>query len=125
MKKVLYHNIHQNIAARQSVLVDATHIKRSWRVSLTQYDFGEPIKWIGWWLQTPLKICLEWNRTRNRQVPEDVIYRFVHEITNPILSPQEAEGFSRIIILDPSSDRYNLDIKNILQTLNTSNPSSK
>jgi len=51
----------------------------------------------GLWLDTPLEICLERNRQRQRQVPEDVILRMHLQLQN--FPPTEAEGFDRLLHL--------------------------
>ncbi|MCS5699789.1 ATP-binding protein [Cyanobium sp. FGCU-52] len=73
----LYHQrIHDSVAEGVPVILDATHCQRPWRLAITQaLALPAPVQWIGWWLTTPLELCLAWNQTRERQVDEDVIRR--------------------------------------------------
>jgi predicted kinase len=51
----------------------------------------------GLWLDTPLPLCLERNRQRQRQVPEDVILRMHHQLQ--AVPPAETDGFDRLLHL--------------------------
>jgi tRNA uridine 5-carbamoylmethylation protein Kti12 len=53
-------------------------------------------------MQTPLSICLVWNRRRTRQVPEEVIRRFAATLSDPQACPTLSEGFEALHPLDPS-----------------------
>ena len=67
----LQQRLIEAVAAGIPVIIDATHARRPWRLALTQGPLlPAPVEWIGWWLYTPLPTCLEWNRHRERQVPE-------------------------------------------------------
>ena len=55
-------------------IIDATHAKRPWRLSITQnLNLNYEIEWFGWWLKTPKLKCFEWNKLRPRKVPEKII----------------------------------------------------
>ncbi len=57
--------LHNCVSEGRSVLIDATHAKRPWRLAITQgIIFDQPIEWIGWWLKTPKEVCLKWNKER-------------------------------------------------------------
>lgn len=56
----------------------------------------------GLWMNTPLPICLERNRSRDRQVPEAVILRMHRRLEGA--PPSLSEGLDRLIVIDPSSD---------------------
>jgi predicted kinase len=59
----LYAAIRQAVAASKSVLIDATHTQRTWRLALTQrLELAATVELIGWWLRTPLAGCLAWNQ---------------------------------------------------------------
>ena len=49
--------------------------RRPWCLALTHaLPLPAQLEWIGWWLYTPpLPTCLQWNRHRERKVPEAVI----------------------------------------------------
>lgn len=80
-----------------TIIYDATNAQRIWRLNwlekvqqLTEF----PQQWIGWWLDIPLQICLERNRHRDRQVPEDVIQQMAMALQ--VCQPTEEEGFIKI-----------------------------
>jgi len=51
----------------------------------------------GLWLDPPLETCLERNRQRQRQVPEEVILRMHQQLQN--FPPTESDGFDRLLHL--------------------------
>lgn len=90
---------------RTSVIVDANHAKRQWRERQLQIsDVPENISWIGWKLRTPLDICLHWNTTRRRHVPEDVILKLAASLSNPSEQPNQHEGFDQIVDINPAAE---------------------
>jgi methionyl-tRNA formyltransferase len=85
------------------VIIDATHARRPWRLALTQaLPLPAPVEWIGWWLYTPLPTCLEWNRQRERQVPEAVIQEMAAALADPHFGPSRAEGFAALCAVVPT-----------------------
>jgi predicted kinase len=67
----LQQRLIEAVAGGIPVIIDATHARRPWRLAITQaLPLPAPAEWIDWWLYTPLPTCLEWNRQRERQVPE-------------------------------------------------------
>ena len=99
----LHESIRQAVGAGQSVLIDATHARRPWRLALTQrLELPAPVEWIGWWLRTPLEVCLAWNKQRPRAVPELVIRQFYAALNTGEFLPDRSEGFSALLDLDPS-----------------------
>lgn len=88
--QVLY-QIHHSIADGNPVIYDATNAKPEWRRSLLPKISGETVRWLAWYLTTPLEICKAWNRQRQRQVPTEVIENFYHALRN--YPPQTSEGF--------------------------------
>ena len=96
------HHCQQTIAAGKTVIYDATNAKRAWRLNFlrSQLQTHPDQTWIGWYLTTSLDTCLNWNRQRDRQVPETVIqdlYQSLH--TFP---PEPAEGMAKVQQCDPS-----------------------
>jgi predicted kinase len=88
------------------VIVDATHARRPWRLAITQaLSLPAPVKWIGWWLYTPLSTCLQWNHTRKRLVPEPVIREMAAALADPAFGPSRAEGFAAIVAVVPTHGR--------------------
>jgi len=99
----LHQAIQSSVAAGRSVLIDATHARRPWRLALSQrLQLDRPVEWIGWWLRTPREVCLAWNQTRERQVPELVIHQFAAALDDAVFAPDRAEGFAALVDFDPS-----------------------
>lgn len=78
----------------QSIIYDATNIRRAWRTDLLKSVANENLRWIGWQLLTPVKTCLERNQGRDRQVPIDVIIDFAQILNQE--PPSTSEGFDAI-----------------------------
>ncbi|MFZ0406615.1 MAG: AAA family ATPase [Cyanobium sp.] len=99
----LQQRLIEAVAAGIPVIVDATHARRPWRLTLTQgLLLPAPVEWIGWWLYTPLPTCLEWNRSRQRQVPEAVIQEMAAALADPHAGPSRAEGFAALCAVVPT-----------------------
>ena len=104
IEDLLHERITEAISAGVSVVIDATHARRPWRLSITQaLQLPSPVEWIGWWLQTPLETCLEWNQLRPRQVPASVIREMGAALSDRIFGPDRSEGFSAVVSLEPPS----------------------
>ena len=100
----LHQQIRDCVHQEQSVLIDATHAKRAWRLAITQsLELPHEVEWIGWWLQTPKEVCLEWNANRQQVVPEVVIQQSDAALQNSIFGPSRSEGFAALIKFDPST----------------------
>ena len=99
----LQRRLIEAVAAGIPVIIDATHARRAWRLALTQaLALPAPVEWIGWWLYTPLPTCLEWNRHRERQVPEAVIQEMAAALADPHFGPSRAEGFAALCAVVPT-----------------------
>ncbi|MCX8078546.1 MAG: AAA family ATPase [Geminocystis sp.] len=93
--KEAYQQIHELIKNGRGVIYDATNAKPSWRIELLMHlKKYEKINWIGWYLKTPLQVCLEWNRKRKRQVPDEVIIAMFLSLEN--YPPKREEGFFEV-----------------------------
>ena len=92
VKGEIKRQFQQAIAQGQSIIYDATNVKRGWREDLigTRPD----LRWIAWQVMTPLKICLERNAQRDRQVPIDVIIDYAQILHQE--PPLVSEGFSAV-----------------------------
>lgn len=53
---------------------------------------------IGVWINPSIEVCLERNRTRSRQVPEEVIYRMARRLYGA--PPSVEEGLDEVIFLN-------------------------
>ena len=117
LERVLHSRIQESVEAGRPVLIDATHARRRWRRRLI-HESGLPaeVRWVGWWMQTPLSICLVWNRRRTRQVPEEVIRRFAATLSDPQASPTLSEGFAALHPLDPSRGGLQDQIRQALES---------
>ena len=103
VEEALHQAIGSCVAQGRSVLIDATHARRPWRLALSQrLALDRPVEWIGWWLRTPRAVCLEWNQRRERQVPELVIEQFAAALDDPVFAPDRSEGFAALVDFDPS-----------------------
>ena len=101
-------SVRSSLTKRVPVIIDATHARRQWRERQLQIpNIPKNISWIGWWLQTPIEICLHWNATRRRSVPEGVILKLAAYLSDPSEQPTHHEGFDHIMLIDPAAE--NLD----------------
>ena len=85
IEEVLHARLKDYVSKGQSVIIDATHAKRSWRLAFTQkIRIEQPIEWIGWWIKTPPEVCLKWNQKRERVifvgVRNDITEKFEYPI---------------------------------------------
>ena len=121
LEPLLHQRICSAINQGQSVVIDATHARRRWRLALINgLTLPIPVRWVGWWLQTPLATCLDWNKTRTRQVPDPVIGQLAAALADPDEAPQLAEGFEALFKLDPSTGSIQQQIDSCLSHLATS-----
>jgi len=99
----LHERLKQAVRDGVSVIVDATHAYRPWRLALTQgLTMPRPVEWVGWQLTTPLDTCKAWNETRRSTVPEGVIDRYHRALRHRHFKPSAAEGLACLVQLDPS-----------------------
>lgn len=102
--------MQEAIQAGIPIIYDATNVKKEWRLSLLQQVDAQ---WIAWYLQTPLEVCKNWNKKRNRQVPEEVIGALFRAIQENL--PDKSEGFVAVNIVDVWSKKLEVqDIKDML-----------
>jgi len=101
------------LSLQKSVIYDATNCKRSFRMDfllkvnsqLAEWKLTQP-NWIGWYLKTPLEICIQWNQQRQRQVPPDIIecmYQMLQDFP-----PINGEGFAAINKIDVNAPNFSL-----------------
>lgn len=91
----IFKQVDSYIEAGKPIIYDATNAQKSWRISLLEklckYDH---VNWIGWYLKTPLEVCLAWNKQRDRIVPEEVIINSYQSLKD--FPPLTSEGFFAI-----------------------------
>ena len=107
----IFRQIEQHITAGNPIIYDATNAKRPWRMELNQKikQLGD-IDIIGLHLKTPLEVCKQWNKQRQRQVPEFVIDDYFQALKQ--FPPIPAEGFTAVLDIpfkDGSLDLSKLD----------------
>ncbi|MBD2694816.1 ATP-binding protein [Anabaena catenula] len=95
----------------KSVIYDATNCKRSFRMDFllkVKTQLGEwelpQLHWIGWYLKTPLEICIQWNQQRQRQVPPDIIKSMYKMLQ--YFPPIHGEGFAAVNKIDVNSPEF-------------------
>jgi predicted kinase len=86
---------------RESSAVDATNLTEAFRRPYFELARKHPCELEAVWFDTPLEVCLERNRKRSRQVPEEVI----REMAAALEPPREQEGFQRVtrVTMSPES----------------------
>ncbi|MCP9883613.1 hypothetical protein KBY97_00535 [Synechococcus sp. ATX 2A4] len=85
------------------VVIDGTAITRAQRLRYMQMvDQAVPIEWIGWWLHTPLDICLRRNSRRpSATMSRQAIIEAFWQLRDRRALPSIEEGFSALVQLDP------------------------
>jgi predicted kinase len=73
IEAVVLHQMHEALVQGKCIIYDATNAKRVWRMGLFQALNRPEIAWVGWQLTTSVATCVQWNRLRDRTVPETVI----------------------------------------------------
>jgi predicted kinase len=92
----------QAIAADESVVVEASYTRRCFRLAMTQaLELPVTVQWIGWWLDTPLQQCLQWNQQREVALPTPVIRRHCAQLLQAAPIPHRQEGFAYVARLRP------------------------
>lgn len=77
---------------RPVTYIDATHLTRAERKPYLEIAAERRVEIEAVFCNTPLAVCLERNRNRTRQVPEDVLVNMAAKLQPPNLD----EGFSKI-----------------------------
>lgn len=89
------------LLAGQPVVLDATYTRRQYRLAITQaLDLPIPVEWVGWWLDTPPHLCLQWNRERQHPIAESVIEEHCAQLIHATGAPQRREGFAAVVRLE-------------------------
>ncbi len=87
------HQIEKAMVINTPVIYDATNAQRSWRMELLQKlerNIGK-IDWLAWYLNIDLGTCKQWNRQREKQVPDEIIDNMAQSLKQ--FPPHVAEGF--------------------------------
>lgn len=99
------------ISLHKNIIYDATNCKRSFRMDfllkvnhqLAELNLIQP-DWIGWYLETPLLTCMEWNQQRQRQVPIYIIEAMYNRLQE--FPPINGEGFAAINKIDVTAPNF-------------------
>ena len=115
IRERLQQRLIEAVAGGIPVIIDATHAKRPWRLAYTQaLELPRPVEWIGWWLKTPVENCIEWARTREREVPEVVIREFAAALDHKKLGPNRSEGLAALIEFNPANTTIDTEYLNVV-----------
>ncbi len=86
---------HQAVSQTSLAIYDATNAQRRRRKELIYLARQTGFSYItGLWLDKSLELCLERNKLRKRQVPEEVIMKMSRQLTDVL--PSCEEGFDRL-----------------------------
>ena len=88
---------HRLAIGRPVTYIDATNLSRKERKNWIKFARLAGCEIEALYFETPLEICLERNRGRERRVPEDVIREMAQKLT----APRVEEGFSKVEIVRP------------------------
>ena len=100
VEAVIHEQLLAAIAAGESVILEASYVRRAFRLAITQgLPLPEPVQWIGWWLDTPVAQCLAWNRQGPHLLPEGVIRRHCAQLLQAAPVPHRQEGFAAVVRL--------------------------
>ena len=106
VEAVIQQELCEALAAGETAIVEASYTKRDFRLAITQaMALPRPVQWIGWWLDTPQHLCLEWNQQRGNPVPDVVIQRQCAQLLQSAPVPHRKEGFSQVVRLQTGQER--------------------
>lgn len=105
IEAVIRQELCEALAAGETAIVEASYSKRAFRLAITQaMALPQPVQWIGWWLDTPQHLCLQWNQKLDNPVPDTVIRRQCAQLLQSAPVPHRKEGFSQVVRLQPAQD---------------------
>lgn len=100
--KIFFERMDALLKDGKSILVDNTNLKPEHRKQIIDRAKSSNYQDIQiWLLDVPLEVCLERNRNRERQLPEDVITHMYNEL-NRNWRPKRSEG--KLVVLRPTPD---------------------
>ena len=106
VEAVIQQELCEALVAGETVILEASYTKRAFRLAITQaMVLPQPVQWVGWWLDTPQHLCLQWNRQRDRPVPDDVILRQCAQLLQSAPVPHRQEGFCQVVRLQSGQER--------------------
>lgn len=106
VEAVIQQELYEALDAGETAIVEASYSKRCFRLALTQaMVLPQPVQWIGWWLDTPQHLCLQWNQQREHPVPDAVIRKHCAQLLQSAPVPHRKEGFAQVVRLQTGQDR--------------------
>jgi predicted kinase len=123
IERCVVQKIQAAIDDGQTVLYDATNVRRDWRMGFFQrlspnwLSNPQPqAQWIGWQMDTSLATCQKRNRQRDRKVPKEVILKHYNWLEQ--FPPCTAEGFAVVHTVPTRGQNYNFtQIQTLIQHL--------
>lgn len=95
VEAVAFQQIKSAIAQKQSVIYDATNVRRAWRLGFMQNFVEFPCHWMAWKFGTSLETCKARNLGRDRQVPDIILDQFHAALKQ--FPPEIGEGFASVL----------------------------
>lgn len=92
--KTLYSDMTQHLSNGEDAILDSTNLTLKGRRFVIESVKGIDCEKIAYMVATPIEICLENNKTRDRVVPEYVIYNMAKRFQIPMIN----EGFDDVVI---------------------------
>ena len=90
-----YRRIHEALEAGRDVAVDATNAAQADRLRLVEHCRLKASSVIGFWVRTPLEVCLQRNSKRSRVVPVASIKKMAKQLRQH--PPSVKEGFDEVM----------------------------
>ncbi|ACC84375.1 AAA family ATPase [Nostoc punctiforme] len=109
---LIWHEIErqfqQAISKTNTAIFDATNAQRRHRREVIAVARNLGFRQItAIWVDTPVWLCLAWNKKRSRQVPEEIILRMHRQLRDA--PPSLEEGLDGLIRLSEKSEYGNCD----------------
>lgn len=101
ISRCIAQKIDQAVQTESPIIYDATNTKASWRKDFLEDYSPLRLKWLCWYLSTPVKVCIHRNHNRSRKVPIDVIVKYAQYLNET--PPMESEGFIRVVQVNSDS----------------------
>ena len=102
--EIFFSRLDEHLAAERNIVIDNTNTNPRHREQIINRARAAGYEDIQLWvLDVQLEICLERNRQRNRNVPEDIVTK-MHGTLNGPGRPKKHEG--RIVIVRPGKEPF-------------------
>jgi predicted kinase len=99
---IFFKQLEDALAQNVDIVIDNTNLNEKQRKPILERAHAAEYTDIQLWLlDVPLETCLERNRTRSRNVPEDIVANMFMEL-NRSGRPRRAEG--RVVLIKPGKD---------------------